>query len=207
LKKCSFNPCKNLTELKYCSRGCEWSDKNFFTQAHGEVLSQSKKDEQPIELEQGQEKSQKKQEEESRSKTTINTEMQEIKKDPNIDEQTKRGPMSISETTMQEIKQPLRKEFYAKEKSETRSMDSQILLRSLNKDRLDSIDYLNDSTKQLLIVARATMAKKLDDNGDVIKNPSIVDCKDLVYILSEVRNQLKTKLEYLKLGKEIAKDL
>jgi hypothetical protein len=56
-------------------------------------------------------------------------------------------------------------------------------------------------------VARATMAKKLDDNGDVIKNPSIVDCKDLVYILSEVRNQLKTKLEYLKLGKEIAKDL
>jgi hypothetical protein len=208
MKKCNYAPCKNLTELSFCCRSCEWASKNCITiPVLGEQKSQLKEEEKRTGLGQSQKERVQNKYEKNPFKPTTNIEKKEMNKEQSTQEITGTDKMNINENTTQEIKQPLRKAFYEEEKKETLSMESRILLKSLNKDRLDSIDYLNDSTKQLLIMARATMAKKIDDHGEVIRNPSLSDHKDLVYILSEVRNQLKVKLGYLKLGREIARDL
>jgi hypothetical protein len=67
---------------------------------------------------------------------------------------------------------------------------------ALNEEKSSSIQLLNDSTQQLMTLAK-DLTKKNKEGVPAYNIDVAVKC------LSEVRSTLKTKLEYLKFAKEL----
>ena len=95
------------------------------------------------------------------------------------------------------------------EGEEIQLLDCQQLSKPLSEEKLVSVNLLNDSTKHLIMLAKsATSLMRVDDEtGEVLIRPAAQDIDVAIKALSEARNIMKIKLDYLKFGKELITDM
>jgi hypothetical protein len=82
-------------------------------------------------------------------------------------------------------------------------LDSIELSSSLKRERLSSMKLLDDTALHLRDLALQMAEIKKDDEGNIIQRAQAHNVQTAVMCLTELRNVMKTKLEFLRLGKEL----
>ena len=141
---------------------------------------------------------------ESNESTTL-----QIKKDTtrNLDDGeklTKIEKMKISASSMPEIEMSNERRLMPIEEKEIQPSDSTLLSRELKKEKSSSLMLLNNSTNQLVELANQLTQKKKNEKGEELLTPTH-NIEIAVKCLTEARNTMKAKLDYLKLANEIGK--
>lgn len=124
-----------------------------------------------------------------KTKTTV------IENEQSEEEETKKQITPIIENTISETNS---NSYLVSSKTEndlTQQSDSLNFYKNLNAEKSSSIELLNNSTKQLMDLAKKS-AKSDNPYSEV----------NAIKALSEVRSTLKTKLEFLKFGKDLVKE-
>lgn len=83
--------------------------------------------------------------------------------------------------------------------------DSKLFLTLLKEENSGSIKLLDDSARQLIGYANqlATPKTKCDETGEILQRGPSHAIMDAVKCLEASRNAMKTKLDYLKFGREL----
>lgn len=138
--------------------------------------------------------------------TTKKIESSAIKEEVNGERKIESENVSNKGNGMPEIKKENSQKSLSADVITTPQLDSSRLLTVLNEERLGSIRQLNNINDQLIGYAKS-LAKPatIADDGEVIKRSSTPDLELAIKCLTESRNVMKTKLDYMKFGKELFK--
>jgi hypothetical protein len=126
----------------------------------------------------------------------------------NIGEKTVKNTTSDRENTTIEIKSSTPERPKIVNTGETQPSVSKELSMTLRMEQLSSVKLLDKSARQLTEYAEQLAGpQKVDEEGEVIQRAPTRQIMDAVKCLDASRNMMKTKLEYLRFGVSLAKDL
>lgn len=114
----------------------------------------------------------------------------------------------IKGSVMQELKKPNDQKFTPTVSAETQPADSKHLLTVLDEEKSGSLKLLNDSAKHLMDLANslAKPTRTAEDSGEILQRAPSQNIDMAIKCFGELRNVMKTKLDYLKFGKELMDD-
>jgi hypothetical protein len=128
----------------------------------------------------------------------------------NTSEKTERNIMSDNELTTAETKSESLDQSTGQELEETQPTDYQGLPDNLRVENSNSIKLLDESAKLLTRSAESLMNKNThvdEETGATIKSISSNDVDNLVKLTMGANELMKTKLSYIRAGKDIVKEL
>lgn len=114
--------------------------------------------------------------------------------------------MKDKELTTMKTNLPSSPESLKTDSSEIPSLESSQLSTVLEKEKVSSIETLNELSKPLLGYVKSAIQSRIDDNGDFIKTPSTIEMDTILRCAEAARNMQKTKLDYLKFSKDLLSD-
>lgn len=136
-------------------------------------------------------------------KTILRTEKKDLNKEGNGPEIIGSNKMKPKEDTTEIIEVNNSVRSSQADGEEILPLDSNQVLRHLREESSATLNCLNASTEQLMSYATQISNPRTDYNGEVIKNQTVDNMMNAVKCLEAARNNMKTKLEYLKYGKSL----
>lgn len=137
--------------------------------------------------------------------TITPTKRPEIKSAMNGESTTKNVNFKPKETIMQETEKTKNERSLKTDSEETHSSVSNHLSMALEEERSGSIQYLNTAGKHLLDLAEGLVAPtRRDEDGEAVQRAPSQNIDMGIKALSEFRNMMKTKLDFMKFGKELS---
>lgn len=131
----------------------------------------------------------------------------EVSKKLSGEEKTQSEPENSGTSGTTETERSKMKKSANGEEGETLPTALNPLSTRLEEERKGSMKQLNDAGEHLLNLAKSLAAPtKVDEEGGVIQRAASHNIEVAVQCLTEFRNVMKIKLEYLKFGKEILED-
>lgn len=134
---------------------------------------------------------------------TIGTGKYSTFNDQNEESVTPPTLLNSNENDMKETRKRNEGKSMTTDSSEIQPSGSNQLSTVLREERLNSMKLLDDTTKQLKNLSDSLLRSMSDEEGE-FRKPSHSEIDLGVQVLSEIRSNLRLKLDYLKFGKELA---
>jgi len=121
----------------------------------------------------------------------------------NITQKIENEPIKTKGNGMQETENENSKKSKNDEGEMIPQSDCTQLPIVLERERSSSIQLLNDSSQHLMKLAKSLANPRTDEEGGIIQHAPAHNVDTSIKCLSELRNIMKTKLEYLKFANDI----
>lgn len=185
-------------ELKKVQSEEKRSAKNMTNQKKEKKLGPAPREKE----EKGQNKKQKIKKEVGNTTETIKS--LQIKEDQKTGQKTKIATIKHSENGMQKTGGKSVKKSEAGDTGQIQPSDSNQVSMRIEEERSGTVKLLTDSSEHLVTLGKSLAAPRMDDFNKPIQMATSHNVEVAIKCFSEARNIMKTKLEYLKLAKELS---